>query len=457
MKYFEQFNIVNINDQKLRDLFFKVYVDNIETNQIVNYELSDYETIKDVAYNFYGETSLWWIIALLNNVYDINFDWVLTNEQIENIASEKVIELGGDFLTYFDELRTSSDEKRVIKLLKKEFLTNFLNAFLDKKVDVDVEIADTDLEEYTDDILDDINYKAIRGTLYDVSLPLCGNEDLNVFNVRVINTLSNITILWDLPPNNGDYQGIWIVDNGISIALLSSSTQAYTIQTADIGAHEIHIILVQKNKGVEVRADVFVALPSISVIVNPVYFQDVYMSMQPGVTGGYGTITWDCLVNTNYLEFYPSTPLLSGIISEPDIQRVTFIATDSAGRFDRKRVDLPVSGFPQLSYDVDDNYDQFDIFNLEPILTYGYGRRVYTLIGTLPTGLSMDSDGVISGQVLTYGSFEITIQMVDEVNRETSYTFNLIIDEVPPIVISFTLEDDYMRTRAISIVPTTSV
>jgi len=92
MQYFNNLPVININDSQFRNLFKRVVINEIREDQLRNYRIQDYETLPSIANKVYGSPDYWWIIALLNNISDINFDISLPTEQIEFIATELATE-----------------------------------------------------------------------------------------------------------------------------------------------------------------------------------------------------------------------------------------------------------------------------------------------------------------------------------------------------------------------------
>jgi hypothetical protein len=88
MNYFENLPIVNINDEEFRNLFHRVLITYVKDEQISTYQWKDGDTLPLIAYRLYGSAQLWWVLALLNDIRDINYDMPLTTQQIEDIASE---------------------------------------------------------------------------------------------------------------------------------------------------------------------------------------------------------------------------------------------------------------------------------------------------------------------------------------------------------------------------------
>lgn len=88
MRYFELLPIIDINNQQFRNLFKRVFIENMEDNQLIDTRINEYDTLTAISYNLYGSTDYWWVIACLNNIQDINFSIPLTNNQINTIAQE---------------------------------------------------------------------------------------------------------------------------------------------------------------------------------------------------------------------------------------------------------------------------------------------------------------------------------------------------------------------------------
>lgn len=94
MNYFENLPIVNINDQEFRNIFQRIVVDYVKEEQLFKYQINDYETLPSIANKNYGSVHYWWVIALLNNIYDINYDIPLSSQQIESLAQKMAYEYG---------------------------------------------------------------------------------------------------------------------------------------------------------------------------------------------------------------------------------------------------------------------------------------------------------------------------------------------------------------------------
>lgn len=88
MRYLDSLPIVNINNKQFRNIFNRVVATLFKEDQLVKYEMKDFETLASVAQNWYSNADYWWVIALVNNIYDINFDVPMPSDQIEMISNE---------------------------------------------------------------------------------------------------------------------------------------------------------------------------------------------------------------------------------------------------------------------------------------------------------------------------------------------------------------------------------
>jgi hypothetical protein len=155
MKYFENLPVVDVNNQEYRNLFRRVVVDYVKDDQLINYKIKDYETLPSIAYNLYGSPEYWWVIALLNNIHDINFDTPLPTEQLEYIS----LELATNY-TFSNALLQTG--QILLSAGSQSIDINFRNDSLDKYVVMITPNIDTsDLIE-----LGDYGYEQINPTTF---------------------------------------------------------------------------------------------------------------------------------------------------------------------------------------------------------------------------------------------------------------------------------------------------
>lgn len=116
MKYFDNLPIFN---NKFRNIFNKVRVQAVKDDQLVKYQMGDFETLATVSKKWYGNQDYWWVIALLNHIYDINHDVPFPDTQAEKISrdiaeitmfGESVLALGEAVMTTPQQAITFENE-----------------------------------------------------------------------------------------------------------------------------------------------------------------------------------------------------------------------------------------------------------------------------------------------------------------------------------------------------------
>ena len=167
--YFQTFDkLPNYNGgSSIVDIFtsFSVRYSHISgATQFYTYTLTDGERPEHVAYKLYDDTNLHWIILLMNDIKDPYFDWLQTENMViantndnfddinavhhindlqsglklspydEQLSSEYFI-VNGEYpsnhvpVTNVEYFRALNEEKRNIKVLKIEFVNEFVNQF----------------------------------------------------------------------------------------------------------------------------------------------------------------------------------------------------------------------------------------------------------------------------------------------------------------------------------------
>ena len=117
------------------------------------YDIKDGETPEILAHKFYGNADLHWVILIANDIIDPRWDWPLTSAQLKNYITDKY-GVGNEYNlkyyvtndTYEDVVHSSyagsklpvnntdyedqiNEAKRKIKIVKAQFLPNFINDF----------------------------------------------------------------------------------------------------------------------------------------------------------------------------------------------------------------------------------------------------------------------------------------------------------------------------------------
>ncbi len=83
-----------------------------------------------VAYNFYNDVSLWWVIMLVNNIKDPINEWPLTQEQINTIV-EYLVSYENKFskIAYQRIMEDWNEKKRLILLPTKNTLNEIISLY----------------------------------------------------------------------------------------------------------------------------------------------------------------------------------------------------------------------------------------------------------------------------------------------------------------------------------------
>ena len=116
-RYFEQFpkmlyDIKGNNYFKLvPDIFRRVKAkSNIKNNisLLDAYDIEDGEKPEHVAYKMYGESDLFWVVCMMNNIENPYYDWPLSNLQFEGFIKDKYDE--PDAIHHYEKLQSSGPQ-----------------------------------------------------------------------------------------------------------------------------------------------------------------------------------------------------------------------------------------------------------------------------------------------------------------------------------------------------------
>lgn len=133
MKYFDLLpKVLYDNDLfSIRNLFYKFnFVEDIPIEYLYNYTIKDGESLETISFMEYNDPSLWWLLAIINDMRDIIFDMPLDSISLKKIATDQstidnVLDLNL-FSTNYDILEAENDNKRIIKILKNKYLSDVL-------------------------------------------------------------------------------------------------------------------------------------------------------------------------------------------------------------------------------------------------------------------------------------------------------------------------------------------
>ena len=110
---------------------FQVEIDN---SFVMTYRVQENESLESICNDFYNDSSLWWILAIINDFRDIIFEMPLNEEVIQAMA-KNLSTINGNintelYLTNYDLLSIENDAKRSIKIIKPEMLQGIVREFV---------------------------------------------------------------------------------------------------------------------------------------------------------------------------------------------------------------------------------------------------------------------------------------------------------------------------------------
>jgi hypothetical protein len=132
MDLFELIPIIEYGGtHEVRNIFYKYYLKTeIDEKFLFSYRVSQNESLESIAYDQYTDTSLWWILAIINDIRDPLFELPVSESVIQAGARDQAtidgvldVEL---YAEIYDQLDEENDNKRVIKVVKPEFMSAVL-------------------------------------------------------------------------------------------------------------------------------------------------------------------------------------------------------------------------------------------------------------------------------------------------------------------------------------------
>jgi len=139
MKYFELLPKIFNGDFQIRNIFNKyILTFPLEDRYLYTKTMLDNDTLESVAFEEYSDAELYWVLVIINDIRDMIWDLPVPDEVLQTIAKQMTIDSEGslDLIVYgenYDALQTENDEKRKIKVLKSDFINEFLSDVLKNK------------------------------------------------------------------------------------------------------------------------------------------------------------------------------------------------------------------------------------------------------------------------------------------------------------------------------------
>ena len=163
MSFFSNFPVIEVDifEDGTKTSFVEItrkvrFYDIVRKNNVVfdYYDVSSGETPEFLAKSFYGDSQLHWVLLLANNVVDYYHDWPMSNATFDRNIQElydnpdavhhyevkqtsgdttKIIEIPNDsantipedaeIITNYEYQQKAEDNKRQIRVIKPEFIT----------------------------------------------------------------------------------------------------------------------------------------------------------------------------------------------------------------------------------------------------------------------------------------------------------------------------------------------
>ena len=167
MSYFSMFPVLsydakgNGKETIMTNLFRRVKVKSNASDNIVDfdyYDVQDGETPEMIAYKYYGDANLHWVILVINDIVDYYSDWPMSVQAFEQFIKDKytnpaaihhyeieqtsgdtteVIDVGMNItdypsatpISFYDYEQKLQDKKRKIRLVQPRFINQFVDEF----------------------------------------------------------------------------------------------------------------------------------------------------------------------------------------------------------------------------------------------------------------------------------------------------------------------------------------
>lgn len=157
--YFSNFPQIEYNSRIVKDITIRIdALTKIKDNVVLfqQYNISSQERPEDIAFKFYGDADLYWIILYVNEIIDPYYDWPLTDKRlydhvvlnygVENVTATHHYETTDDHelgtgiivsqtepfstpISNYTHEETINESKRKIKILKRNYIQQVLTEY----------------------------------------------------------------------------------------------------------------------------------------------------------------------------------------------------------------------------------------------------------------------------------------------------------------------------------------
>jgi len=139
INYFDILGNVTINNIQLVDIFDRIRIKNnlkYEKDLFDNVQFNDGDTLETFTFELYEDKNLYWVVAITNNIKDYMYDLPLLEielreyhtKEVERINSEEGSSMSeAEENTLWSEMVVENDGKRILRVLKRTYLGEFLS------------------------------------------------------------------------------------------------------------------------------------------------------------------------------------------------------------------------------------------------------------------------------------------------------------------------------------------
>jgi len=118
MSYFKHFPQTTFQGKSIADITRKAKINKVVTDNALDYmsyTIQEGERPEDIAYNYYDDPSLTWLVLMSNNIIDMYTEWPCTTQQVEsNIIAKYTAKSGTTGTAVLDWAKNATISNNII-------------------------------------------------------------------------------------------------------------------------------------------------------------------------------------------------------------------------------------------------------------------------------------------------------------------------------------------------------